>query len=524
MKTFIRISFIFLVIAGIFFFNAGLIDLRLQEVQYLLGTVASVENVPKTLGIIAKYELIRNRMVYGEEDLSNYELEAKIQALTSFTAYGENQNLKKLSFYHVPVKLTVDAVRLLLGKKIINPVDNDNVFKILEIAYFWERHRKYDEAIKLYEQVLKRKDLTSDIRAAVLIHKAFCHSMRSEYETAKKTYEQVIADFPETEAGILSWKLLDFISSIEAERIKIQNTASSDFEKGKNYYMLMDYRNCIRYLSKFLEGRHRKTTVAEARFYKGRAHEELGETEEALLEYNIILKKKGTRHWARQANRRLIMLGEFYETKKQIALEARKRLKEYQDAMFSEKVDKFTPIIAENAEKRIALKKAVAGDTRDENLLAFINSIGVLDKNDLEFESEDVEDSIRDLSPDMVSSEKISKDSSENMKLLRRKRLARHPFRRPTALKKIIDKNANSLQYLYTKRVKNGLDVSGKLMVQIDIAADGTVHKARITQSNMGDSAFEKEVIENISGWRFQPVADSLGDLTVHYPFEFSSQ
>ena len=34
-----------------------------------------------TFGIVAKYELIKHRIAYGEENVTSYELEAKIQAL-----------------------------------------------------------------------------------------------------------------------------------------------------------------------------------------------------------------------------------------------------------------------------------------------------------------------------------------------------------------------------------------------------------------------------------------------------------
>jgi hypothetical protein len=40
----------------------------------------------------------------------------------------------------------------------------------------------------------------------------------------------------------------------------------------------------------------------------------------------------------------------------------------------------------------------------------------------------------------------------------------------------------------------------------------------------MGDKEFEKSIVERISTWRFKAVPDSLGELTVNYPFEFDEE
>ena len=52
-----------------------------------------------SLGIVAKYELIKHRMLYGEQNDDNYELEAKMQALTSGDQFEKEE--KYLGHAHV---------------------------------------------------------------------------------------------------------------------------------------------------------------------------------------------------------------------------------------------------------------------------------------------------------------------------------------------------------------------------------------------------------------------------------------
>ena len=128
-------------------------------------------------------------------------------------------------------------------------------------------------------------------------------------------------------------KLLDFIQGMEKERVNVANSNVNNLEKAKQYYLLMDFKNAIKQYSKIVD-ESKNTPPAEAHFYKGRSHEELGETEDAIIEYKLVARMDNKADWGRQANRRLLMLGEFYEKQKSISDEAKKQLEKYQDQQF----------------------------------------------------------------------------------------------------------------------------------------------------------------------------------------------
>ncbi len=519
MRTALRIIFIVLLFGFTGMFNAGLVEIRMREIDYLLGRAASEQEVSQALGILAKYELIKRRIEQGEQSVGNYELEAQIQSVMSGDRLEQLEENEKARL--VPVRFVLNGIRFLLGKKIINPVGENKLLHVLEVAYFWERIRRYPDAVAIYNDVLAMPALTPEMRAAVLLHKAFCHSMLSEYEIAKQIYERVINQYPDTESGILAWKLLDFIDAMQVKREEVKAEKLTNFDRAKQYYLLMDYRNSVKYYSRYLENAGSVMKKAEGRYFKGRSHEELGEAEEAIAEYRRVIKMGSNKKWAREANRRMLMLGEFYEQKEQVAAEARKQLAAYQDEMFMSKVEQFARMTTESSIKSELLKQIEAGGKEpraavaDKEVMDLINSIGDLDLTGEKEQRRKAEQLRRELV------EQGAMTDAQVSELERKRLLAENPFRRPHALKKIIDNNASQIRYVYNKRLRRGVKLSGKMQVEMRIHPDGAVGEVAVVNSNLGDRQFENEVVEKIEQWRFRPVPDSLGDLTIRYPFEF---
>lgn len=522
MKTFFRVSAILLILSATVLYNFGLIDIRFEEIRYLLGSIASQEETSNTFGIVAKYELIKRRMTEGEDNASNYELEAKIQALTSQVNQKQKENTWNMRFYKAPIRFVVNSTRIFLGKKIISPKEDDKIINVLEIGYFWERNRKYNEAIKIYDDVIKTPGINPDMNAAVLVHKAFCVSMLGNYKESKSIYEIVISQFPNTEGGVLSWKLLDFIQNMESGREALEQKTLSEFEKARQFYLLMDFRNSIKNFSIFLNSKPAPEMVSEAHFFKGRAHEELGEGEEAIAEYREVIQSDKTKKWGKQANRRLLMLGQFYDQKKNIADEAKRQLEAYQDQVFLGNIQQYSKLVTHSS-----LRSELANDGKQEPVAkeikdSLLNS--VLNIGNLDLTGEKTA-AVQQQRLDSIRTELIEKGAmsqADMTELKHWKNVTANPYRRPGVLKGAIDGYQNELKYIYNKRLRSGIKLYGKMLVEIKIKADGSVGNVAIMQSNMGDQQFEQSVTERILTWKFQPVPDTIGDLSIKYPFEFT--
>lgn len=525
MKTLIQLFGILVFLAFTLFFNIGLVDIRFKEVNYLLDKVAFDSDASNALGIVAKYELIKRRMELGEENTGTYEIEAKVQALLSRSQYeNEREDAGERKYLQLPIRILLNAIRFTLGKEIVNPMGENEIFKVLEIAYFWERNRKYAEAIKIYDNVMKMPDVGPVIWSAVLIHKAFCYSMMSDYKKAVEIYELVISRYPNTEAGVLSWKLLDFIQSIQKKVDQVKEYTTGDFDRAKEYYLYMDYRNAIKYLSIFLQQNKDAPEVAQARYFKGRSHEEIGETEEAVMEYRNTIANDKTKRWAREANRRMVMLGEFYDYRSKMSQEAEKQLKAYQDESFMSTMNKFKSIMPEptKANKELLAKIRQSGGANqptDANALELLNAIGAIDltgANDLKQQAEKGEAQPR---PQPIANTVAAQAAARELE--HEKMLSENPFRRPSYIKTVIDENVNQLKYIYNRELRRGSKLSGKILVEIEIRANGVIQRSTIIKSSMGDKNFENEIVSKINTWQFRPVPDSLGTMKIRYPFEF---
>lgn len=520
MKTFFRAFFIVLFIGISALYNFGLIDIRFDEIRYLLGKIDSRDEASNTFGIVAKYELIKRRMTEGEDNISNFELEARIQALTSDEQSATKKRTLSYRVYLTPIRYVVNGVRLMLGKKIINPKEDDKIYSVLEIGYFWERNRKYHDALKIYEDVLKTGGVDPSIKAAVMLHKAFCVSMLGNYQESKLIYEQVINLFPNTEGGILAWKLLDFIQSMEHSRETLEKQDLTELEKARQFYLVMDFRNAIKNYSLFLGKSGSSAGAAEARYYKGRCHEELGESDEAVTEYRSIIRIDKTKDWARKANRRLLMIGAFYEQQKNITDEAKRQLEAYQDQKFFDNVQQYAQLVSQSSLRSELMKESKQSEAQPirDSLLNAILNIGDLD---LSGEKSAV---AQQKKLDSIRTSLIEKGAigQAEMKALEHwQTVTQNPFRRPSVLKTAIDGYSSELKYIYNKRLRSGVKLSGKMLVEIKIKPSGMVGNAAIVQSDLGDQVFEKSVTDRILSWKFQAVPDTVGDLDIKFPFEF---
>jgi TonB family protein len=523
MKTFIRAFLLVLFVGGIVFYNFGLIDVRFDEIRYLLGSLAQQEEASNTFGIVAKYELIKRRMTQGEDNISNYELEARIQSLTSSDPKKEQKSGWSTRVYRAPIRFIVNTTRLLLGKNIISPKEDDQIINVLEIGYFWERNRKYEEAMKVYDGVITTPGVSPSIKSAVLVHKAFCVSMMGNYKESKAIYEQVITVYPNTEAGVLSWKLLDFIQTMEGNRESLEKQQLSEMEKARQFYLVMDFRNAIKNYSIFLGHSPDPAMACEARFYKGRAHEELGETEEAIAEYRWVIANDKKETWAKQANRRMLMIGQFYEQQKSITDEAKRQLSKYQDQVFLNNVQQYSKLLSTNSLRSELMKdgKQAVDNAVKDSLLNSILNIGNLDLTG-EKSAADQQKKLDSIRTALIDKGSISQ--AEIKELQRWQTVTQNPFRRPGVLKTTIDGYSNELKYIYNKRLRAGDKLSGKLLVEITINANGSVGKAEIQESDIGDMPFEKAVTDRILTWKFQAVPNNVGELKIKYPFEFSEE
>jgi len=506
MSMFLRIVLSLIFVGTIALYNFLLVDVRFEELYSLLGSAAAREEALTTFGILAKYESV-NKGAAAEDDPCVIDHGPEMKAMLT-DAPAEGTSWK--GDYRVSVRYVVKGIRLLLGKKVISPKEEDQIINVLKIGYFFERNRKYRAALKIYDDVLRTGGVDPVIKASVMMHKAFCISMLGNYKESKLIYEQVINQYSAGGAGALSWKLIDCIQDMERKREAVETLEVPALVKARKFYDVMDFHGAVRMYSAAEGSGLPANAASETHYYKGRALEVLDEASEAEREYHSVKRIDRESVWAEKADCRLKAMDQFNGQEKYIAGEALRRLAAYRDRKFFEKVK----LYAQDASQNVLRNELLNGASGQDSLRSALLNIG---KVDLTGEAsaavqQQKLDSLRNALVEKGEPGRAGIKGSEHQ----------HPYRHPTALKTVIDGHKNELDALYKKRLRSkARGLSGKMLVALTIRTDGAVAGPSIVQSDMGDQIFEKEVLKGIQAWKFRPVPADVGDLTIQYPFEF---
>ncbi len=76
------------------------------------------------------------------------------------------------------------------------------------------------------------------------------------------------------------------------------------------------------------------------------------------------------------------------------------------------------------------------------------------------------------------------------------------------------------LTYIYNKYLKIEAGLNGKLVVEVEIAANGSVARAKLVSSSVNHPEFEQEVLSFVRRWKYDAIEQ--GTVTVTYPLFFS--
>lgn len=516
---FMFLTIISLIVFSIYF-NKHMIDIRFYEMNIHLIHAATDAYASRTFSIISKYELIKRRIESRETDLENYAEEANLMVILASDTVPRAET-SKLSSKWNPTRLILSGVRILLGKEPIDYTVNKVTLNKLEQAYVHERNRQYKNAILIYDEILNSTELTPKTSASILMHKAFCLSFLSNYESSAELYLNVAQNYSDSPEGILSGKLYNFIKSIQKQNIEISQEKKSSHIIGKQLYSHMDYKGAIKQLDAYLKTEN-PVQKNSAHFYKGRAHEEIGEYPNAVNEYSSLIDLGEGNPWAQKANRRLVMLGSFYEQKNSTISEAKKRLVKQGDTTFIKSIETIQKLAATTIEQPDTVVTAAIIDTTETTDLP--------DSSQIEQERREKEKQrkreLRDLArqkriEEKRLNEKRKREEEKKRAAERKKRLANSPVRSPAFIKSTIDSKTGELKKIYLDYMANSSAVSGELVVEMRIKASGHI-KASFISSTIDNRSFRRAIIRQIESWQFPPIDDDLGTVKIRYPFSFS--
>lgn len=83
----------------------------------------------------------------------------------------------------------------------------------------------------------------------------------------------------------------------------------------------------------------------------------------------------------------------------------------------------------------------------------------------------------------------------------------------------VFDRNKGAIYALYTRALRDKPDLQGKVVLELTIAADGSIQRCEIVSSELNDPELERKLIARVKSFRFE--AKDVGTITVTKPIDF---
>ena len=83
----------------------------------------------------------------------------------------------------------------------------------------------------------------------------------------------------------------------------------------------------------------------------------------------------------------------------------------------------------------------------------------------------------------------------------------------------IFDRNKGAIYSIYTRALREKPDLRGKLVLELTIAADGSITRCEVVSSELNDPELERRLVARIKQFRFE--AKDVGSITVTKPIDF---
>ena len=309
-----------------------------------------------TQGIVQS-KLFQLRILVSRERILNFELSSKAlqKRFTGDLQKSDdyqteiNQSLLESSILNQSVPEELDSSPwILLGTAVVNSVrimslkpilalhkERKNLL-LLKYAFFMERIRRLSIASKKYEIILKRLgNQRSESTAFALLHNAYCLNSIGKRKDAIVLLKKVSENFPNTHYDQTASQLLKIAMKWEKIAQKIKSQDLNDLQTAQSLYRAGIYTDSCQYYEKQI------TNLGGLdNYYFAYCSEDTGNIKRAIKLYKEFIDNSSPQQFnvVRRANRRLLLLGEFYKGGKDAIEIAKKNASRLQDTSVLSKI------------------------------------------------------------------------------------------------------------------------------------------------------------------------------------------
>lgn len=339
--VFILISILFFIaIQSIIAFRLIELKIGIEKEQLMNYALSSKTLKEKITRIFSKENNNQNEVLININ-------EAEIFRYLETTQPFEWQYLEKIGYY---ISKFTSYVLFRKPNEII--INYETINKIQE-AFYWEKQKRYTKSIELYNEIYKNEKLGWEEDAFVQLHYGFCLFMSNQKSESVKVLKRLINKYPGTHFADSAKLLLNYIATAEKKKNQIIQKNEDPFNLANVLFQMGEYKEAIDVLKK-------KNILSEQELYLYfRCLEELGELEEAVKGYLKLSQNKQNQNIALLANRRLILISNFYARDPELQLQAKNTAQKLGDEKFLQSANQGLAKIQsveEKNQKLIALK------------------------------------------------------------------------------------------------------------------------------------------------------------------------
>ena len=312
-------------------FMGKVADIRIKELEFSLKDMNPERSASASLSLITRYQMLQKRLSGNTDTREDFLVESESLAIAAGGLLADSGKVEVSFTDRVSIEV-VNAFSFLTGGKPVKDFSDDKGEEILRVAFLYERKRDYDKAISAYQTSVSyfRKDRKR--LAYIFLHKGFCLALQNEKEKALKSLNIAYRLDSKGDNGRTAAALALFIGNLQ-KKLEYVESMQTSTNKGELFYRLMSYDKAINTLTEV----NKTGSDQKALFYRGRSFEEIGNTKSAIEDYRKVIAMDRNSEWGIKANRRLYLLGAFYNSDKKLAEESKQNARVVNDdSLFEE--------------------------------------------------------------------------------------------------------------------------------------------------------------------------------------------
>lgn len=290
----------------IVFFGLVVLDTKLYELKVTLEK-------RKLFNFSFSSEILRSKFESILSNRDNIKAEMNLNNLQSSLIESNQLENFSVGILQTFGSVLINGVRLITGKPAIDFEISSTKIRALERAFSLERNQAYKEAYQAYGETLDTFAKGTDESGFILLHQGFCLAVQGEFDHALKDLEAVLENNPGTVFANDAEILIAIIQKSKQSVREIEESFDSPESRAKAFFAKGNYAKVLEEFAKS------NMTSAEMRYIRAYSLEKTGNQSAAITEYAKLAFSETDKEIAIKANRRLMMLGHYYNAGSEIA-------------------------------------------------------------------------------------------------------------------------------------------------------------------------------------------------------------